>query len=271
MINNILRIIFFTLWIPSTGAAAPRISLNLQDGVYGGIEALDPTISWSGSTSLENVDISYGASARAIPTRNLSDLSKEIWAKISTKLVGDIGLSLKARVEDMDFSTVALDLGMKSSKLDSAIYTGGNLDSNLGLSLDEVQFVKDFRGDGHFVSIKPTVHLKKKDISIKAQYSDKNGIDVEIKASKDIKSVTVSSQVDDRNRISPTLTSKGDISIDWERRLGGDDSVITSYKPDKFINILLKEGPYKTKIFLPIDGVVNISGAEVTIKRDLSF
>lgn len=264
---SLLHIAFITTFV---SGSSPKFSLNLQDGTYGGIDALDPTLTWSGSSKMNKVSIAYGTAVRVLPTRNVCSLAKGMWAKISRKACG-LGLAIKAKVNGVDFSNISLDFGIKNQKLDTAIYADATLNSNKNLSIDAVQIVKDFDFSGGIISVSPVFNLKKKNIDVKAFYSDKNGLEVELQASKDFQSVTVSSLIDDVSRISPTITSKGEISIDYERTLTGGNSILTTYKPNKSINVLLEEGPYKVNVFLPLDTALTVSGAHVSIKRELSF
>jgi hypothetical protein len=256
--------------ITSVNASAPKFSLHLQDGTYGGIEALDPTVTWSGSAKMNKVSIAYGTVVRILPTHHISSLAKGMWTKISSEVCG-LGIALKAKVNGVDFSNISLDMGVENKRLHAALYADATITSKESSSLDAVQVIKDFYFGGGVISVNPLFNMKTKEIDVKTFYSDKNGLDVEVKASKDFQSVTVSSLIDDTNRIAPTITSKGHISIDYERMLIGGNSILTTYKPNNSINVLLKEGPYKVNVFLPLDTALTVSGAQISIKRDLSF
>lgn len=266
----LLRLLQCVLIFTLVGASAPKFSLNLQDGVYGGIDALDPTVSWSGSAKKNKVSVSFGAAIRMLPTDNISSLAKGMWAKISSEACG-LGFSVKAKVNGVNFSNILLDMGIKNKKLGTAVYADATIGSKENSSMDAVQVVKEFIFGCGVISVNPIFNLKRKGVDVKAFYSDKNGLDVELLASKHFQSITVSSPVDDVSRISPTITSEGDIIIDYERMLRGGNSILTTYKPNKSINVLLKEGPYNLNVFLPLDTALTVSGAHISIKRELSF
>merc|ERR1711862_877866 len=71
---------------------------------------------------------------------------------------------------------------------------------------------------------------------------------VEVTASRDAQSVTVSQQLDDDNRVAPTLASGGAISVEWERSLGDDKSVTTTLKPDESIDVEWKDDAWTANI-----------------------
>jgi hypothetical protein len=80
----------------------------------------------------------------------------------------------------------------------------------------------------------------------------------------------VSQQIDDDNRIAPTINSNGDLSVEWERRLGDDRSLTATVRPNENIDVEWKDDAWTATVNMPIDGT-NINGANVSIKRDVNF
>merc|ERR1712013_623099 len=98
----------------------------------------------------------------------------------------------------------------------------------------------------------------------------KDDTDVKIVASRDAQKVTVSQQVDDKNRVAPTLTSSGAMSLEYERSLGDDSSVTATLKPNESIDVTWKDDSWTASVNMPVDGT-SIEGADVSIKREVSF
>jgi len=95
-------------------------------------------------------------------------------------------------------------------------------------------------------------------------------LSIEITASQDAQSVTFSQQIDDDNRVAPTLASNGDISLEWERDLGGGNSLTATLKPNESVDLEWEDDSWTANINLPIDGT-DITGANVSIKREVNF
>jgi len=94
---------------------------------------------------------------------------------------------------------------------------------------------------------------------------------VDVTASKDGQTITVSHQVDDDNRVAPTVAlQSGDVSVEWERSLGDGNSVTTTVTPDESVDIEWSDEAWTANINLGLEGA-SIGGANVSIKRELNF
>ena len=121
--------------------------------------------------------------------------------------------------------------------------------------------------DAGDTNVELTASASAQSVKIEHQAGDTN---FEVNASADAQSVTISQKLDDDNRIAPTITSNGDISVEWERNLGDDNSLSATIKPNDAIDLEWKDSDWTANINLPIDGTT-ITGANVGIKRDVSF
>jgi len=82
--------------------------------------------------------------------------------------------------------------------------------------------------------------------------------------------VTISQQLDANNRVAPTINNRGDISVEWERSLGDDSSLTARLKPNDSLNVEWRDNDWTANVDMPVNGA-NINGANVHIKRDISF
>jgi len=263
-----MKLSAFTLLavVGSAAANKPSLTVNVQDGNFSDLGGLDPTLSWSASTSSGDVDIEYGIEASARPTSDIASLPKNIWGKASTNVNG-WGLSARAEFEGTDFTQAAVDIEASNDDLDLDI----NLQASAGdgFAVKTVSAVKGMDADGARITVNPRYNVETEESDVVINYS-KDGTEISLTASQDAQSVTLSRQIDDDNRVAPTLNSSGDVSVAWERALGDDNSITTTVTPDEAIDLEWKDAAWTATINLPLDGT-DITGTNVSIKREVSF
>lgn len=253
-----------------TGTAAagkPSLTINVQDGNFADLGGLDPTLSWSASTSSGDVDIEYGIEASARPTTDIASLPKNVWGKASTD-IGGWGISARAEFAGTDFTNADVDIGATSDENELSI----NLQASAGdggFSVSSVKATKSLSSDGADITISPSYNLESEAADVSVTY-DKDGTNVEVNASQDAQSVTISRQIDDDNRVAPSFSSDGDVSIEWERSLGDDNSLTATLTPNESVDLEWKDDSWTANINLPLDGT-DITGTNVSIKREVEF
>lgn len=252
--------------IGSAAANKPSLSISVQDGNFADISGLDPNISWSASTTSGDVDVEYGIEASARPTSDIASLPKNIWGKASTNLNG-WGVSARAEFEGTDFTKADVEIDATNDEADLDIHIEASAGD--GFAVKTVSATKRIDSDGADISVNPRYNVETEESDVVLSYS-KDGTDVEITASQDAQSVTLSRQLDDENRVAPTLNSAGDVSVEWERSLGDDNSITATLKPDESIDVEWKDADWTANINMPLDGT-DITGTNVSIKRDVSF
>lgn len=93
----------------------------------------------------------------------------------------------------------------------------------------------------------------------------------QVNASKDEQSIKVSQQIDDDNRVAPSIALRsGKMAVEWERNLGDDNSLTTTLRPNESVDMEWKDSAWTANINMPIDGN-SISGANVSVKREVNF
>jgi len=250
----------------SAAANKPALSINIQDGNFADISGLDPSLSWSASTTTGDVDVEYGIEASVRPTSDIASLPKNVWGKASTSLNG-WGVSARAQFEGTDFTQAAVEIDATNDDADldvNIVASAGD-----GFAVKTVSATKRVDSDGAAITVNPRYNVETEEADVVLSYS-KDGTDIEITASQDAQSVTLSRQLDDENRVAPTLNSSGDVSVEWERALGDDNSITATLKPDESIDIEWKDADWTANVNLPLDGT-DITGTNVSIKREVSF
>lgn len=252
--------------VGSAAAGRPSLTINVQDGNFADLGGLDPSLSWSSSTSSGDVNIDYGIEAAARPTSDIASLPKKIWGKASTNLNG-WGVSARAEFAGTDFSNAAVDIDASNADADLDIHLQASAGDRF--SVKKISATKGVDSDGARITIKPTYDLETEETDVVLSYS-KDGTDIEINANQGAQSIRLSRQLDDENRVAPTLASNGDVKIEWERSLGDNNSITTTLTPNEAVDIEWKDADWTASINMPLDGT-DITGTNVSIKREVSF
>ena len=287
-----------------------NLQISVHDGSFDGLDGLDPTLSWEGSASPGDIDLDYGIEAAARPTTDVASLPRNVWGKASTS-IGDWGISARAEKNMQDGSDTAIELDVDNDDIDLSLRVTASagdgvavesVQATKGLDLDdsrvtinprynleteEADVVIGYSKDSTDVTL--TASIDNQEVNIKHDMGDTkvevtasrenqevivdhtmDNTNLKLTASIDNQELTVSQQIDDDNRISPTINRNGDISVEWERSLGDDSSLTATLKPNDSLAVEWKDGDWTANVDMVMDGV-NIDGASVSIKRDVTF
>jgi len=247
-------------------AGNPQLSISVRDGSFEGLDGLDPTIAWESSTQSGDLDLSYGIKASARPTTDLASLPRSIWGKASTDVSG-WGVSARAEFDGQDFSKANLEVDADNEEADLSVHMVANAGNQF--SVRSVEATKGFDANGARVTVTPRFNLEDDNRDVVVNWNN-DKTNVKLTASADGQEVTFSQQVDDDNRIAPTINNNGDLSVEWERRLSDASSLTATLKPNDNLNVEWKDADWTANVNMPIDGT-NIQCANVSIKRDVNF
>jgi len=270
-------------------ANSPSLSISIKDGSYGGLDGLDPTLKWSDSTSSGDMDIEYGIESSATPTSDIASLPRNIWGKLTTDVSG-WGVSARAEVDAQARDSADIEIDATNADNDVSVSLTASASSG-GFSVKTVEATKGIDSDDSRITVNPRYNMETEEADVVVTYDsgDTNieltastdaqtviisqqmdDTNIELTASADAQSLTISQQVDDDNRVAPTITSNGDISVEWERSLGDDSSLTATVVPNDSVDIEWTDGDWTTNVALPLDGT-DITGATVGISRDVHF
>lgn len=296
--------------VGTAAAGRPTLSISVRDGNFDGLDGLDPTINWEGSSSSGDVDLAYGIEASARPTTDIASLPRKIWGKASTNVAG-WGVSARADVDGQDRSRADLELDADNEDADLSLRLTASAGG--GFNVKRVEATKGLDMNGARVTINPRYNVESEEADVVLGYSNDNTnvkltasadnqevnvkhnmgdtnieltasadnqevtidhsmdrTNVRLTASADKQEVTISQQIDDNNRIAPTINNSGDISVAWERTLGDDSSLTATLKPNDSLNVEWKDNDWTANVDCGLDGA-SISGANVSVKRDIQF
>jgi hypothetical protein len=291
-------------------AGRPQLSISVRDGNFDGLDGLDPTINWEGSARSGDIDLDYGVESSVRPTSDIASLPRNVWGKASTNVAG-WGVSARAEVDAQDRSSTELEFDADNEDADLSLRltaSAGNgfnvhrVEATKGLDIDGARVTLNPRYDMETeeadvvlgydngnTNVKLTASANSQEVNVKHKLDNTNieltasadsqevivdhqldNTNIKLTASADNQEVTISQQIDGANRVSPTINNRGDISVEWERSLGDDSSLTATLKPNESLDVEWKDNDWTANVNMPMDGV-NVNGANVSIKRDVTF
>jgi len=252
----------------SAAAGRPTLSIKVRDGNFADLDGLEPSITWGGESSQGDLDIEYGVDLAARATADIGSLPKSIWGKASRDIAG-WRTSARAEMKDGALDEAELELQANNEDSDLGLKMFASAGKGTGFSVSKIEATKGMDVDGARVTINPRYNVETEDGDVVIGYS-KDKMEVELTASKDEQTVMVSQQIDDNNRVAPTVSRSGAISLEWERKLSDDNTVTTTVRPNESVDVEWKDNSWTANINVPIDGT-SVGGTNVSIKRDVSF
>jgi hypothetical protein len=248
-------------------AGLPKLSFTVQDGKFDDLNGLNPTLSWSNTNELGDVDVEYGIEADARVTSDYASLPNNIWGKLSSK-VGGWGVSARAEVKGEFVGEADIDLVTSHDEEDFDLQFKGYCNGT-GCFVEKIQATKGFNYDGGKLTVQPSYNVDSEETDVVLTYV-KTGTLIKVEASPDAQVMTLSKQLDAENRVAPTFSNNGDVSIEWEHTIGDDSAITTTFKPQEWLNVDFSEGGWNAHVHMPLDGT-DISGAKISIKKDITF
>jgi len=265
-LNMKLSAIALLTVIGTAAAGKPELSLQVRDGSFADLDGLDPTLKWSASTSSGDLNLEAGIEASVRPTTDIASLPRSFWGKASQD-IGAWGVSAQADVSASDLKSADIELSADNADGDLSLKVLAS--AGAGFSVSSVEATKKFSSGNATVSVNPRYDVTSGSPDVVIGY-DTTDTSVEVTASADEQSVKVSRQIDDSNRITPTLALQSkDFSVEWERSLDDGNSVTTTVTPNQAVDVEWNDAAWTANINLPIDD--GIGGANVSIKRELNF
>lgn len=242
----------------------------MRDGKYGGgLDALDPTLSWSGAQSTDDIDISYGMESSVRPTSDLASLPRSIWGRMATSISG-WGVSARADVDAQNLNAADIQVDAANEDLDLAVKLTANTSTKDSFNVRTVEVSKGIHNaDGSRITVTPRFTLESDARDVVITYA-KDKTDLTLTASVNHQEITIPQQLDTNNRIAPTISNDGDISVEWERRLSDSSSLTANLKPNDSLDVEWKDAAWTANVNMPIDGT-NVKGVNVGIRRDVEF
>jgi len=280
------------VFVGTAYAGKPNLSITVKDGSFGGLDGFDPKVTYESSGKAGDIDIEYGIDATVKPTTDIGSLPTSIWGKASTTVSG-WGLSAKAEIDPQDTASTDVNIDASNDDLDLSVKVEGSLAGSNDFTVNNVEVTKGINldnGDGRItINRRNNIESGEKDVVVtykegstdvkitassesqEVEISQSAGAtDLTFVGSANTQEITISHQIDDDNRVAPTISRNGDLSIEWERSLGDDNSLTATLKPNDSIGLEWKDSAWTANVDMPLDGNM-ISGSTVSIQRDVDF
>lgn len=272
----------------------------MKDGTVGDLDGLDPILTWSAESKAGGIELEYGIECKTRPAAEIAKLPRTIWGKAKRKNVKgwEVSAGAKADCQNRDSANLEFDVGNSALNMYAFLLAKA---SKGGFDVKSVEATKGIKvgargkkkkvDSGARVSgtVRYNVKDKSRDVAVdyvndvssarvtssgKVQWVDVNhktgNTDIRVVASRDKQAVTISQQVDDTNRVSPTVNNKGDVSVEWERRIGDEASLSAILKHKESLDVEYEDAAWTVNVNMPI-AKSRIRGATVSMKRDVFF
>ena len=198
-------------------------------------------------------------------------------------------MSARAEVDAQARNSAHLEIDADNKDADLALRVVANAGGEF--AVESIEATKGLDMDGARLTVNPRYNIANEKADVVVAWSNDNtnveltassdeqevviqhqldNTNIKLTASADNQEVTISQKIDDNNRISPTISRSGDISVEWERTLSDDSSLTATLKPNDSLNFEWKDSDWTANINMPLDGA-SVSGANVSIKRDVQF
>lgn len=116
----------------------------------------------------------------------------------------------------------------------------------------ELGLRQTFAAPGGDLSVYPRFNLVKRKVDVRVEYQHEK-TRLQIDADMDSQRITLAQRLDDRNSISPSISSNGEMELVC-RRVIGNGAMTASYTPSKSTSIKYEDGPWVASADIPMDG-----------------
>lgn len=267
---SLFGLLALSILILSSAGKPAEISLNLKNGNFDGLKDLNPTLSCVGSNKEGDVEFTYGLDIALNPTKNIKSLPRTIWGKTKSNIGGWM-TSIRAEVNAQSLKSINFVATAECEEEDISVKAIGSYGDN-NVLVSKIQGTKTYKNETAktSISITPRYNLELEEGDVVIDYAQDKA-KFEIIASKTTQQITLSQELNSVNRIGTTLTNYGDVTFEFEKTLVDGSSVTTSVKPNEYLNVRWKDRGWLTNINLPMDGIMDIKGVNVDIKKQVTF
>jgi hypothetical protein len=186
-----------------------------------------------------------------------------VWGKVKKSL---LGWNVAARVDtdSSDLNQMAVDLQLSGGPAGTAIQLKGSANAaDRSGSVSSVKVTQKVDGLGGSWTVAPRYNLDSGKGDVKVAYGIA-GATVTVDAAGDSQKVTVSKQFGEKNRIAPSISTQGDVELEYSRSIASG-SLTTTIKPNKSVNVNWQDGSWAVNLNAPVEGIEFKKGAKVSV------
>ncbi len=187
------------------------------------------------------------------------------WGKAKRSIAG---WNLSARVDGDSSDMNSIDLDLRADSGSTALQVTGNANAeNVDVQVGSVKLSQkiDALGGSWVLSPRYNVQANKGDVTVAYGFQDTV---VSIDANLDKQKVTIRQNIGDMNQVAPSISTDGKVELEYRRNvLTG--TVTTTVKPNEFVGVQWRDGPWQANMKAPLDGGLGglKDGVQVNIRR----
>ena len=249
----------------ATSAGAPKYTIELQDGSFDGVQdGLDPIFSIEGSIPCEDRrdSLNYGLSCD-LSGGSLASFPRSFWGEYFRK-AGRWGLRGRVATDAFEAADIEVSAENNDSNLDLTFLSSAGKDT--GTTVLDVS--KTFDASYGSFTINPSWDFDEETHGLRLE-CEKGGSSLEWFSSSNESALTLSKSIGVSSRISPSVTDKGEFSLEVDFSEGEDSSILAHISND-CLDVEWSENEWIASFNIPLKGN-RISGTNISIKRDISF
>jgi hypothetical protein len=187
------------------------------------------------------------------------------WGKAKRRIAG---WNLSARVDGDSSDMNSIDIDLRADSGSTALQVTGNANAeNVDVQVGSVKLSQkiDALGGSWVLSPRYNVQAKKGDVTVAYGFQDTI---VSIDANLDKQKVTIRQNIGGANQVAPSVSTDGKVELEYRRNvLTG--TVTTTVKPNEFVGVVWKDGPWQANMKAPLDGGLAglKDGVQMNIRR----
>lgn len=223
-----LPVILLTFTGVNASRFIPSLSVDIKDGLYDGLECLQPKLTWESSSSFNDKDLKYGY---AISANSKKMIKKKIWGVFS---IASGGWNFATKAEAGSGKEIALNVNANCNAADLQLNVAGNVGLE-GSSIKTMFLNKRVELGGGTLTVKPLLNISERRRGLAITFE--NNLHALTLASNDVGKMAKVSREFGPNVISSTIKDDGSTAFEIERSLGEGNAVVVSVLPNKFMRL----------------------------------
>lgn len=203
-----------------------------------------------------------------VKVEDLESFPYNVWGRLKRSFGG---WDLSARVESNSNDLTSWDLDLKAVGDTSTLQVKGGVNTVSPVaSVSELKVTQEVSGLGGYWAVTPRYNVPARRADVRVVY----GLDdtrISLDATGDQQKLTVSRLLGNDVVVSPSVTTKGDIELEYRRNLA-TGSLAAQYKPNDSLTLLWEDGPWQAILRAPMKGAYKLQeGIKVNIRRDVDL
>jgi hypothetical protein len=177
------------------------------------------------------------------------------------------GLKMAARV-DMDSSNLNrfnVDFSMGSRGTGLQLQGVANAETRR-LAVSDVSVSQQLEFAGGTWTVLPRYNVASSEGNVKVTYGVAGAsVTIDCQGNKSV--LTIAKQLGLKNRVSPSISTDGDVVLEYRRSIAATGVLTTTVNPDSFLNIKYEDGGWVASMKAPMERYKLNQGAQFSIRR----